>query len=335
MSVDSGWNGEFDMVLLISILTFLVATLVFLAVWLFFGSENTQEVVRRRMEAVRKAERRGSGMLVGVEIVRDEMLSSVPAIHRLLLHWSWPERLREFLSQAGLKIKPAKLVLACGVVALATDLIAGHFVPRFPIALLIGLSLGMVPIAIVVWMRKKRFQQFEEHFPEALDLLGRAVRSGHAFTTGLEMIAKECPEPIAGEFRITFDEQNFGLPLRETLLNLTERMPLMDVRFFVTALLIQKETGGNLAEILDGLAHVIRDRFRIYREVAVKTAQGKLTAAILIALPPLMMFVLGILNPHYIEILFTDPKGPTVLAVAAILQVMGSVMLWKIIHIEV
>jgi tight adherence protein B len=323
------------MPLFISILTFLVVALAFLFIWLFVGSESTQGVVRRRIEAVRKAERRGGEVSPGVELLRDEMLSSVPAVHRIMLQWAWPSQLRQYLHQAGLRMKPAKLVLICLVLGLATDLVAGHFFPRFPIALLMGVGVGLVPLAIVAWMRKRRFRKFEEYFPEALDLLGRAVRAGHAFTTGLEMIAKESAEPISGEFRLTFDEQNFGLPLRETLLNLAERMPLIDVRFFVTALLIQKETGGNLAEILDGLAHVIRDRFRIYREVQVKTAQGRLTAAILIALPPFMMAVLGVLNPRYIGVLFTDPKGPTVLAIAGILQVIGSIMLWKIIHIEV
>jgi tight adherence protein B len=178
-------------------------------------------------------------------------------------------------------------------------------------------------------------RQFEERFPEALDLLGRAVRAGHAFTTGLEMIAKESSEPIASEFRTTFEEQNFGLPLRDALLNMTERIPSIDVRFFVTALLIQKETGGNLAEILDGLARVIRDRFRIYREVKVRTAQGRLTAGILIALPIFMMIVLTVLNPTYMRVLFDDPRGPAILTVAGAMQFVGSLMLWKIIHIEV
>jgi tight adherence protein B len=323
------------MALLISILTFAVVVLAFLMIWLFFGSGSTQEVVRRRFESVRKAERRGGDKSLAVDLLRDEMLSSIPLVHRVLLHWSWPGRLREFLRQAGLKMKPAKLLLICGVVGVASDLIAGQFFLRFPIALLMGVAAGLVPIATVAWMRKRRLRKFEEHFPEALDLLGRAVRAGHAFTTGLEMISKESPEPIAGEFRVTFDEQNFGLPLRDALLNLAERVPLIDVRFFVTALLIQKETGGNLAEILDGLAHVIRDRFRIYREVQVKTAQGRLTAGILIGLPPFMMFVLSIVNPHYIGVLFTDPKGPTVLFVAATLQIIGAAILWKIIHIEV
>jgi tight adherence protein B len=323
------------MALLISILTFAVVALVFVMIWLFFGSGSSQEVVRRRFESVRKAERRGGDKSLAVDLLRDEMLSGIPAVHRVLLHWSWPGRLREFLRQAGVRMKPAKLLLVCGVAAVVADLIAAQFHLRFPIPVVIGVAAGLIPIGVVAWMRKRRLRRFEEYFPEALDLLGRAVRAGHAFTTGLEMIAKESTEPIAGEFRATFDEQNFGLPLRDALLNLADRVPLIDVRFFVTALLIQKETGGNLAEILDGLAHVIRDRFRIYREVQVKTAQGRLTAGILIGLPLFMMFVLSLINPHYIGILFTDPKGPTVLVIAAVLQIIGAAILWKIIHIEV
>jgi tight adherence protein B len=203
------------------------------------------------------------------------------------------------------------------------------------VGLILGIAVTFVPYGVVSYLRQKRLQQFEEKFPEALDLLGRAVRAGHAFTTGLEMIARESPDPIASEFRTTFEEQNFGLPLRDALLNMTERIPSIDVRFFVTALLIQKETGGNLAEILDSLARVIRDRFRIYREVRVRTAQGRLTAGILIALPVFMMIVLMILNPTYMRVLFQDPKGSVILAVAGIMQVIGSLLIWKIIHIEV
>jgi tight adherence protein B len=200
---------------------------------------------------------------------------------------------------------------------------------------LVALLLAVAPLAYIMWARSRRLAKFEEHFPEALDLLGRAVRAGHAFTTGMEMIAKESDEPIGGEFRTTFEEQNFGLPLRDTLLNLTERVPLIDVRFFVTSLMIQKETGGNLAEILDGLSRVIRDRFRIHREVQTKTAQGKLTAAILIAIPPIMLLALSAMNPSYMKTLTEDPAGPTILGIAATLQIIGSALLWKIIHIEV
>jgi tight adherence protein B len=286
------------------------------------------------MEAVRKAERRGE-VSMGLKLARDEMLSSVPAVHRLMLHWAWSVRLQERISQAGLTMKAGKLILISACLFLGTAVIVGLFTPMLLVGLLIGICVGLIPYGVVMYLRQKRLRAFEERFPEALDLLGRAVRAGHAFTTGLEMIAKESPEPIAGEFRTTFEEQNFGLPLRDALLNMTERIPSIDVRFFVTALLIQKETGGNLAEILDGLARVIRDRFRIYREVRVRTAQGRLTAGILIALPIFMMLVLMVMNPNYMGVLFHDPKGMLALTVAGIMQVIGSLVIWKIIHIEV
>jgi tight adherence protein B len=320
--------------ILVFILTFCVVLVVFLAIWMLTGSDTKQEVVRRRMDAVRKAERRGD-VSQGLQLARDEMLSSVPVVHRLMLHWSWSVRLQEHISQAGLNMKAGKVVLMSACLGLGTYLIVGAFYPQFPIALILGIGVTCVPFGVIGYLRDKRLREFEEKFPEALDLLGRAVRAGHAFTTGLEMIAKESSEPIASEFRTTFEEQNFGLPLRDALLNLTERVPSIDVRFFVTALLIQKETGGNLAEILDNLARVIRDRFRIYREVKVRTAQGRLTAGILIALPIFMMIVLSALNPTYMSILYEDPKGPVILTVAAAMQLIGSVMLWKIIHIEV
>ena len=322
------------MALLLSIFIFLTVAATLFLIWLLTGSDASQEVVRRRMQAVDKAERRGEVSL-GLQLVRDEMLSSVPWFNRVLMQWSWSTKLQEFLSQAGMKTKPGKIILVSGVLALTAYLVTGRFISRFPIPLFAAVATAFIPLALIAWKRRRRLRNFEENFPQALDLLGRAVRAGHAFTTGLEMIAKESAELLAGEFRTTFEEQNFGLPLRDALLNMAERVPLIDVRFFVTSLLIQKETGGNLAEILDGLARVIRDRFRIYRDVRVRTAQGRLTAGILIGLPPFMMSMLGMINPHYIRVLFTDPAGPEVLGVAAGLQVIGSALIWKIIHFEV
>jgi len=315
-------------------LTFLIVMMIVLGIWMVASADNKQDVVRRRMEAVRKAERRGDVSL-GLKLARDEMLSSVPAVHRLMLHWQWSVRLQERLAQAGLKMKAGKLILMSACLGMGTFVVVGLFYPQFWVGLMLGITAMFIPYGVVSYLRQRRLQQFEEKFPEALDLLGRAVRAGHAFTTGLEMIARESPDPIASEFRTTFEEQNFGLPLRDALLNMTERIPSIDVRFFVTALLIQKETGGNLAEILDSLARVIRDRFRIYREVRVRTAQGRLTAGILIALPVFMMIILMIMNPTYMKVLFEDPKGSLILTVAGIMQVIGSLLIWKIIHIEV
>jgi tight adherence protein B len=320
--------------LLIALVTFLVSAILFLMIWLFLGNQTRQDVVRNRIEAVRKAERRGE-ISVDLELLRDEMLSSVPLLNRLMMNLSWTARVQSLIAQAGLKTKAGKVFLLSAVVGLAAYMVSDHFLHHLIAAGVLGLLAAAAPLTVVAWKRNRRMRQFEERFPEALDLLGRAVRAGHAFTTGLEIVSKESPEPVAGEFRACFEEQNFGLPMRDALLNMTERMPLVDVRFFVTALLVQKETGGNLAEILDELARVIRDRFRIYREVQVKTAQGRLTAIILIALPVFMLVALEGVNPSYVRVLFNDPLGPTVLGVAAIMQLIGSILIWRIVHIEV
>jgi tight adherence protein B len=322
------------MSILLAMLTFFVVALLVFGTWVFASTDNNQELIRKRMGAVHKAERRG-GVSLNLKLVRDEMMSSVPMFHRIMLQWSWSTKLQDYLVQAGVAMKPAKLILFSAVLGLGSYLVSGLFYRLIYISLPIGFAAAFIPLAVVALKRKRRLRKFEETFPEALDLLGRAVRAGHAFTTGLEMITSECAEPLAGEFRTAFEEQNFGLPMRDALMNLSERVPLIDVRFFVTALLIQKETGGNLAEILDGLARVIRDRFRLYREVQVRTAQGRLTAAILIALPIIMVIALSILNPTYMRALFDDPKGPLILTTAGGMQVIGSAILWKIIHFEV
>lgn len=322
------------MALFVAIVTFLIVACIVFAVWLGTSSSAKQDIVGQRLEAVRQTERRGDVSLE-VQILRDEMLSTVPAINQILLKMSWAAMLKRFMNQAGLNIKPERIILLMGVLGVAAYLVAGYLYHQ-PILSVAGGAIGaMLPLAAVIWKRSRRMARFEEHLPEALDLLGRAVRAGHSFTTGLELIAQECTEPIAGEFRTTFEEQNLGLPLRDTLLNLTERVPLVDVRLLVTALLIQKDTGGNLAEILDELSRVIRERFRIYREVKVKTAQGRLTAGILIALPLIMLAALGTLNPSYIRVLFVDPTGRTMLMVAGGMQIIGGLILWRIVNIEV
>jgi len=322
------------MALFLAVLTFLIVVCTVMAVWLTVLSGAKQDIISQRLQAVRQVERRGD-ISTEVQILRDEMLSTVPAVNRIMMRWSWSANLKNLLNQAGLTTKPAKVLLLSAVAGLITYFALGFFHIQTQFCILGGIAIASSPFAVIAWLRSKRLRRFEEHLPEALDLLGRAVRAGHSFTTGLELIAQECAEPIAGEFRTTFEEQNLGLPLRDSLLNLTERVPLVDVRLLVTALLIQRDTGGNLAEILDELSRVIRERFRIYREVGVKTAQGKLTAVILIALPIIMLVAMGALNPGYIRVLFDDPTGQTMLIIAAAMQIFGSMILWKIVHIDV
>jgi tight adherence protein B len=322
------------MALMVGVVTFLAAAVVFLAVWMFAGNETSQDVIRQRLEAVRKADRRGEASL-DFKLIREEVLSSVPLLHRLMLKLSWSGQLKDLLAEAGMKTMPAKILLLTAVFGVGGYVLMAVYFRMGLVGIVVGLVCATIPIDVILFKRSRRLSAFEERFPEALDLLARAVRAGHPFTTGLEMISKESPEPIAGEFRTTFEEQNFGLPLRDALINLAERVPLVDVRFFVTALLVQKETGGNLAEILDELGRVIRDRFRIYREVQIKTAQGRLTAMIMIAMPMVMMGILELMNPTYMAILFRDPMGPMVLGVTAVLQVVGSFILWRIVQIKV
>jgi tight adherence protein B len=165
--------------------------------------------------------------------------------------------------------------------------------------------------------------------------LSRALRAGHAFTTAMGMVASEAPDPIGPEFRKTYDEQNFGLPLKEALNNLAVRVPLLDVRFFVTAVLIQRDTGGNLSEILENLAYVVRERFKVLRQVRVYTAHGRFTGWVLVALPSGLACVLMVINPEHMTVLFTERMGHTMLTVAVVLQLMGFVWIKRVIKIEV
>jgi tight adherence protein B len=201
--------------------------------------------------------------------------------------------------------------------------------------LILAVPTFFLPLGFVLFKRSRRLHAFESQFPDVIGLLCRSVRAGHSFTAGLETVAEDLSDPVAGEFRIAFDEQRFGLPIRDALLGLCDRIPLVDLRFFVIALLVQKETGGNLAEILDNLAHVIRERSRIRGEVRTRTAQGRLTAAILIFMPVGMLVLLKLLNPDYVNILLSDPLGQYMLAGGAILQVFGTLVLWKIVRIKV
>ena len=322
------------MAILVASLAFLVVVgAVLLIAWLP-RSNPQQEQIRRRLEAIEKAKQRGGGS-PELDLLRDELLSGVPAIHHLLTRWIGHTRLRTFIAQSGLQVRPGNIILLSAVLALGVFLVVQMVVSGPLFAVAAGVAGGLAPAAFLAFKRMRRLREFEQHFPEAVDLLGRAVRAGHAFTTGLEMIAKELPEPVSTEFRVAFEEQNFGLPLKDALMNFADRVPLLDVRFFVVALIIQKETGGNLAKILDNLSHVIRERFKIFGEVRTKTAHGRMTAGVLMALPPAMMFLLNMINPEYIRLLFTDPWGNYMLAGAALMQISGCAMLWKITQIEV
>jgi tight adherence protein B len=319
---------------LIAVVVFVVVALgVFAAASLFDQRNARARLLRERLASVQKAaERQPSEELA---LLRDEMLSEIPALDTLLRRSARISNLQSYIAQADLKIRAGNILLLCVVsaVAMAALVTMASGMPEFAwVGLLIG---AILPYSYVSYRRGKRFQKFEELFPEAIDTLARAVRAGHAFTTALELIANEISEPVASEFRKLFEEQKFGLPVRDALLNLTERMPLVDVKFFVTAVMLQRETGGNLAEILDNLSYVIRERFKIMRQVRVYTAQGRLTMLFLMGLPPVIVIVMLILNPGFIMPLFKDPIGHVLVVTGLTLQTLGYFVIRKIIQIQV
>ncbi len=302
--------------------------------FVLLGSRDTSQQIARRLERSAPGYQSYEAA-ASAQLMRDEGLSTLPWLNRALGHWSRIGYVRTLLAQGGMETKPGQILLTTGVVALGTYLLSHAFISNTLMSMVYAAALGCVPIGTVYYRRHKRLRAFEKNFPEAIDLRGRAVRAGHALNTGMEIIGQEMAEPVAGEFRKTFEEQRLGLHFREALINLSMRVPLQDVRFFSAALIIQDETGGNLAEILGNLSATVRERFKIRGEVRVRTAQGRLTAIILTCLPPGMLLLLNFLNPAYCRVLFTDSYGTIALAVAGCLQLIGGLILWKIVSIEV
>jgi tight adherence protein B len=265
----------------------------------------------------------------------EERLSSVGPLDAILSRSSGLTRpLHELVTQSGVKISLGSLVLLSGCLALGGYLL-GVYVTRFQlVGLLLGSLLFFIPYGYVKRQRTKRLYKFEEQFPDAIDLISRALRAGHALPTGLGMVADEIPPPIGTEFRILYDEQNFGLTLTEAVRNFAARIPVLDARFFATAVLTQRETGGNLAEVLDNLAAVIRERFKVKRQVRVISAHGRITGWVLAGLPPAVGVAAFVISPFHIQTLLGDPLGINMLIAAAVMQVLGTLVIRKIVDIE-
>jgi tight adherence protein B len=311
----------------------IVGAATFAVFWLIERRNSRARIIKERLAAERKAPERTDDEELA--LLRDEQLSQIPALDTLLRRSSRISDLQKMLAQADMSLRAGNFLGISALAGVAATIVAYGVSKRVEvagIALLIGFVL---PYSYASIRRNKRFEKFEELFPEAIDTLARAVRAGHAFTTALEMITAEVAEPVAGEFRQLYEEQKFGMPVRDALMNLTDRMPLVDVKFFVTAVMLQRETGGNLAAILDNLSYVIRERFKIQRQVRVYTAQGRLTMALLMGMPPIIVTAMLLLNPSFIRPLFADPIGHFLLVAGITLQTIGYFVIRKIIRIQV
>jgi tight adherence protein B len=237
------------------------------------------------------------------------------------------------IAQAGLTLSVSTLLLSALALGAVGFLVVRVLTLSFMLAVAAGVVACFIPFIYVKRVRTNRLNKFEEQFPEAVDLIGRALRAGHAFTTGVLMAAEEIPSPVGGEFKRLYDQQNFGMPLTDALRGFALRIPIIDARFFATAVLTQRETGGNLGEVLDNLAAVIRERFKVRRQVRVLTAHGRITGWILACFPPALAAAMFVISPEHMRLLVTDPLGVQMIIGALALQIIGTMIIRQLVNI--
>lgn len=270
-----------------------------------------------------------------IQLARAELMSEIPALSRLLMSVRVATSLRRILDQADLHITVSRVVMFSGMAGLLAALAVSMLNPSKLLMVAAGGVAASFPFLHILYKRKKRLNAFLEHLPDALELMSRALQAGHAFAESLHMVSTEMPEPIATEFRKTYEEQNLGLSLKLALENLAERVPLIDLRFCITAIMIQRETGGNLAEILEKVSHTIRERFRILEDLNTLTTSSRMSAWILCGLPIFVALAVTIMNPDYMSVLWRDPRGHNLIYAACFMQLMGMLIIRKILKIKI
>jgi tight adherence protein B len=270
-----------------------------------------------------------------IDFRKSEAVSSIPLLNNLLSRFDLVPRIQKMLNQAEVRWTPGSLMLMSMASFAAPAFLVYLRTGTKILSALVGIALGFLPFAFVLFKKAKRFGKFAQGLPDALDLMTSALRVGHSFNACMGLVARECVDPIGGEFKICFDEQNFGLETRIALENLTTRVPLQDLKIVVTAILIQRESGGNLAEVLEKTAYVIRQRFRLKKQVMTHTAQGRLTGWILTILPIALGFALYMMNPDMMSLLWRREIGVKLLFAAGGMLVVGTLIIQKIVRMEV
>jgi tight adherence protein B len=300
--------------------------------WMFVvrPEQQTREAFWKRLKAKAPSQQVRSNLLK-----QAQQLSALPTLDSALRRGHNALRpLELFIEQSGTRMTVATFLLlsaTCGIVIL-------YITMELTGSVLLGLGLGAlaasVPTSLLRFLRTRRILKFEEQFPEALALISRALKAGHTFTTGLAMVAEEMPTPIGPEFKLLYDQQNYGMPLPDALKEFARRVWLLDARFFVTAVMIQRESGGNLSEILDNIATVIRDRFRVKRQIRVISAHARMTGFVLVGVPPSLALMLFLINPDHIRTLTGSPLGMQLIYGAITMQTVGTLIIRKMVKLE-
>lgn len=268
-------------------------------------------------------------------IIKITRLSEIACFDSVLQRLRCARWLQSLIEQAQSSWSVPKVIGAAGALGLAGFIATYCVLPHASVAVVPAAVMATLPFLILRYQKLHRFQEFNRHLPEAIDLMSRALRAGHSLTAAIEIVGEECPEPVRTEFREVYRQQNFGLPVRDALIQLAQRMPLPELGFVVTAMMLQRETGGNLVEVLERTAGVIRDRLRIQGEIRIYTAQGRLTGWILSALPVAMFFLLTVVNRGYTRVLVEDPFGRKLVYAGIGLMMIGGMIIRKIVDVKV
>jgi len=269
------------------------------------------------------------------DFLKSELLSDVPLLNRILKHSRLAVRIDRWLRQGDVPFTVGTFVLL-SIVLFGCGILIGFFLKwHVVLSVAAGSLLFSLPFLVVNHRKRRRLTQFTALFPDTLEMFSRSLRAGHSFTGALQLVAQEMPAPIGPEFQKVFDEQNLGIPLRQALIGFSERVDTMDARFFITAVLIQRDTGGNLAEIMDKISYVIRERFRVQGQLRIFTAQARLSGVILSLLPPLLALVIFFMNPNYLKPLWNDRLGNFLVVTAVVLQIAGMFVIRKIVRIKI
>jgi tight adherence protein B len=321
-------------------LYYIFGTLIFIAVVLlvegvYLGWNSTRGPEAERVARRLRMMSAGSHGQAGSSMIKRRLLSETPALQRLLLSLPRVHQLDRMLEQSGLNWSVAKLlgIMAC-FVALALVALVWLGTPLL-LALPGGAGGALLPLQYVLYRKRTRLQQIDLQLPDALDLMGRALRAGHAFPSALSMVGNEMRDPLAGEFATAFDEVNFGISMQDALMNLATRVPSTDLRYFVIAVTIQRETGGNLTELLDNISTIIRERIKLMGQVRVLSAEGRMSGWVLALLPVGAGMMMRVSNPEFLDVLFTDPDGRKMLGFACIMMLIGFFVMRRIVRIRV
>ena len=314
-----------DTLIPLAVLVFVSMLMLIEGLYLFWRGRNGPQAkrLRQRIQALTEADDSAKA-----RVLKHRSAEDLSLLERTLLSLQRAQRIEAWIRQSGKEWSPSQLMLGCLLLGVS-GLLAANALLRFPllIACAIGLACGALPLLYLTYLHGKRLARFEQQLPDALDLIGRALRAGHSFGTGMQMVSEEMPDPIAGEFRLASEEVNFGVSLQQALNNLGNRVPLTDLRYFVVAVLIQRDSGGNLTEVLTNLSRLVRERHKLLSKVRVLSAEGRLSAWILGLMPFALALLLGTFNPEFMSPLWTDPIGQMMLKVMAVMMVFGIVLL--------